>query len=97
MKLMLTLTFEFLKKNKKATFKQIFEKVSKELKNNWIENSPKEQFQKIQNKKRGELFTYLTTDGRFVMPSKTHWSLVENFSVYDIKKMRVNIGENVEE
>lgn len=97
MKLMLTLTFEFLKEKKKATFKQIFEKVSKELKKQWIENSPREQIHKIENKKRGELFTYLTTDGRFVMPSKTHWSLVENFSVDDIKKMRVNIGENTEE
>ena len=96
MKLMLTVAFEFLDNKEQATFKQIFDEVKKELKTHWKKSFPTLTADQIDVKKKGELFTYLSTDGRFVMTDNTHWGLVQNFSFDDIKKMRVNVGENNE-
>lgn len=96
MKLMLTVAFEYLQTKGQATFKQLFDEVKKELKNHWKKSFPNLSADQIDTKKKGELFTYLTTDGRFVMTDNTHWGLMHDYSFEEIKKMKVNIGENNE-
>lgn len=94
---MLTVAYEVLQKHDKATFEEIFEEVKKEQKVLWKELFPGELLTTIEKKKAGELFTYLTTDGRFIMVDDKHWTLVENLPFDEVKKLRVNIGENIEE
>lgn len=96
MKLMLTVAYDVLKKRDHATFQELFDAVKEEQKLIWKELFPGELMSKIEVRKMGELFTYLTTDGRFVMIDDSHWTLTENLSHDEVQKLRVNIGENVE-
>ena len=51
MSTMKTITIEFLEEKKTATFKQLWDKVSKELKNDWEEQYPKSSSSDIEKKK----------------------------------------------
>lgn len=96
MKLTLTLVHEFLESKDKATFDEIYATVKKELWNEWVETFNGMTENQIEARKKGELFTYLTTDGRFIMPDNDNWALAKNYSFDEIKKLRINIGENNE-
>lgn len=97
MKLMITIAHEYLQQKGEATFKQIFDEVKKQQKDVWKQIFVGQTMDKIEIKKGGELHTYLTTDGRFIMTDDKKWALVADFTYEDVQKMKMNIGENHEE
>lgn len=102
MKSMLEIAMDVVRENGELSFKDIFNKVKSIKESEWKQDEEgnkltEEKYKGKLEKKQGELFTYLTLDGRFVMTNTNVWDLVENHSFENIKKMRINVGENNEE
>ena len=96
MEMMLSVINNFLSKNEKATFNQIFLEIKSILKDRWKNRFPNLSIIEIETKKKGELFSYLNTDGRFIRLDDEYWALTHNYSYKEIRKMRASISENKE-
>lgn len=96
MKLMLQVAFDYLKTHKKASLSNIFQTIKTELKVHWKQSFPELMMEKIEEKKLGELYTYLTTDGRFVMLDKDVWTIVSALTSKELLAARSKVVlENV--
>ncbi len=78
-----------------ATFKQIWATVLKEKKDDWKKDSPKVLVKEIESTKKAELYTLLTVSGEFVKTEADKFALVKNYTYDEVKKMKVNVGEEL--
>lgn len=97
MKNMIDVAYDYLKEKDFASFKDIFTFVANEMNDQWKKTFSEKQFKDSVDDKRAELYTVLSVDGRFVRNNDNQWFLTENFSYEEVKKMRINIGENIED
>ena len=97
MKTILEVSREFLvsKDDGIATFKQIWAEVNKEKRQEWKTESPKELIKDIESAKRAELYTLLTISGEFIKTENDKFGLVKDFTYNEVKKMKVNVGEEL--
>lgn len=99
MKLMLEVAYNYLRANKEASLSAVFDNVKKELENHWKNSFPGVTMEKIEEQKLGELYTYLTTDGRFVMLEKNVWTINATLTSQQLlsAKSKVVIDSTIEE
>ena len=95
--MILEIVLKFLKEKKEASFEEIFSEIQLQLESKWKRNFEETMnMDKIIAKKKGELFGYLNTDGRFIMLSDKRWSLTHRYSYDKIRKLRATIIQNSE-
>lgn len=97
MKAMQQIAYDFLKEKKTATFKQVWDEVSKGRKASWKEEAKTISVPKIEEIKMGELYTMLTTNGQFIRNKDEKWTLSEFYSYDEVQKMKINAVELVVE
>ncbi len=97
METMLEIARDFLSNgdDKSATFKKIWAEVLKVKKEQWKKDSPKVLVKEIESQKRAELYTLLTVSGEFVKTATDDFALIKNFTFEEVKKMKINVGEEL--
>lgn len=91
MKSMFQLVEGFLNTNGKTTFDDIFEYVSKDKWDLWVEKSPKMTEKKIKLRKIAELNLLLTVEGIFTKVSDTEWATTKKLKYQEIQSSKIKI------
>ena len=97
MKTIASVAYEYLKKEEKASFDSIWKFVYQELKSSWKTRNPQILLKDLEEPKKSELYYLLTVDGRFIKVEDGEFSLVENFTYEEVKKIRMNAPAEVED